>query len=344
MTVLTSNLKMGTHIGSGHFGDVFLANDPVHGEVAVKVIARDATESPEEWQKRKDNLLKEAQHLKKATHRNVVQVYHLGEHKDDAMLCVMEYCSGGSLQKPYDNGPISIDKVLRVATEITSGLQALHSREMLHRDIKPGNLLINSKGVAQLGDFGLVTDNLILGYGSQAGYADHIAPEVWAGNGTSAKTDIWALGMTLYRLLHGRQWYEQGSTPRTVVANGRYADSLVWLPHIPADWRRPIRKMLRDDPVQRHQTATDVFAALSSLPSQPSWLCVVGPTEVRWQRNSKTRKISVVWDISIPKKSKWKAWSEPLGSGINRTLGGSTKPLTRSAALKELTKFFESQT
>jgi serine/threonine protein kinase len=83
---------------------------------------------------------------------------------------------------------MALPGVKRTAKQVLHGLGALHHRGMIHRDIKPANILIDAQGVAQLGDFGLVTDDLVLGYGSQAGYSDHIAYEVWHGAGTSAKT------------------------------------------------------------------------------------------------------------------------------------------------------------
>lgn len=193
---------MGARISAGHFGEVFLAKDLVHGDVAVKVLERAATESAADWQLRRDGLVKEGQRLKQATHKNVVNVLHVLESEtSDAVHLVMEFCSGGSLQAPYEKGPMTLRHVRKVATDVCFGLQALHARGMLHRDIKPGNLLLNSSGITKLGDFGLVTDNIILGYASQAGYADHLAPEIWHGSGTSVVTDVWALGVTLYRLI-----------------------------------------------------------------------------------------------------------------------------------------------
>ena len=132
MTTLKSNLKLGKSIGSGHFGEVFLADDEVHGVVAVKVLERRPGETLIMWDTRKAGLLQEAQNLSKATHRNVVQVHHLVESEtSDAILYVMEYCSGGSLQNMFENGPLSLSNVRKIATEVSFGLQALHSRGML---------------------------------------------------------------------------------------------------------------------------------------------------------------------------------------------------------------------
>ena len=202
-------LQIGSKLGNGHFGVVYLGQDGVHGQVAVKVLARQPTDSAAKWHTLKTGFLAEAQNLSKANHRNVVQVYHIEELPDgNSIRFCMTYCPGGSLQSVYEAGPMTLAALRKAGTEVLMGLAALHARQMLHRDIKPGNILIDGSGVAQLGDFGFVTDELALGYGSQAGYGDHIAYEVWQGKGTSTKSDIWAFGMTMFRLIHGKEWHD----------------------------------------------------------------------------------------------------------------------------------------
>jgi serine/threonine-protein kinase len=230
-------------LASGHFGDVYMGADEIHGEVAVKIFHQAPQESDANWKLRRDSLLSEGQRLQQASHAHVVQVHQLlASPSADAVLLVMEFCSGGSLQRSFDLGPMTLNDVRRRATEITLGLRALHARGMLHRDIKPGNLLVDRRGTTKIGDFGLVTDNLILGYGSVAGYLDHLAPEVYHGLPTSIRTDIWALGTTIYRLLHGANWYAKSPPPHTLIPGGGFADKLRWLPHVPKPWRRFVRK------------------------------------------------------------------------------------------------------
>ena len=335
-------LNVGPKLGNGHFGEVFLGEDGVHGRVAVKVLSRKPEHDDDEWLAYKAGFLAEAQKLSKAGHRNVVQVFHIEELPDgNSIRFCMAFCPGGSLQSSFDVGPMPLLKLRKFATEVSLGLEALHARGMLHRDIKPGNILIDGNGVAQLGDFGLVTDDLILGYGSQAGYSDHIAHEVWLGNGTSTKTDIWALGMTLYRLLHGKAWYEESPPARYIVPDGGFANSLRWLPHIPKAWRRAIRKMLNDDPEHRYQTAGQVLNALSTLPT-PSWVVTVIPGLVRWEQTSGERLKVVEWIRHSARKHEWKVWSEPVGkAGRKMSLGGSNGLIGQTQAIRELETLFE---
>jgi serine/threonine protein kinase len=341
MPEFRSGLQVLNKIWNGYFGEVYLGQDEVHGRVAVKVLTRQPFHSDLEWDKHKAGFLKEAQHLSKATHRNVVQVHHITESTNGTSIRIcMAYCTRGSLQTIFENGPMTIADVRKVGTDVLLGLSALHARSMLHRDIKPGNILIDAAGVAQISDFGLVTDELLLGYGSQAGYCDHIAYEVWHGKGTSIKSDLWALGMTLFRLLHGKVWYEEAPKPTDVVSSGGFADRLEWLPHIPRTWRRVIRKMLNDAPAARYLSAGQTLEALSRLPATPVWLPAVTRDVVLWKQRSNGRLKLVEWKRHSPRKHEWTAWSEPLSAGRKMTLGRSHGIIGHGQVISELETYF----
>jgi serine/threonine protein kinase len=200
---------------------------------------------------------------------------------------------------------------------------------------------LNSRGEAQISDFGLVTDDLVFGYASQAGYSDHIAYEVWNGKGTSIKSDIWALGMTLYRMLHGKAWYEAAPRPRNVVKHGGFANTLRWLPHVPKPWRRVIRKMLNDDDGARYQNVAQALAGLSKVPVSPVWETSVTPDVVRWEQSKSARRVFVEWQQHSARQHEWRAWSEPTGAGRSRQLGHSGGMIGNAQAVKTLEAFFE---
>lgn len=341
MTDFVSGLKVGTKLGNGHFGEVFKGVDPAHGEVAVKILRREWHHDDDAWPAYKAGYLAEAQNLSKATHRNVVQVHHVVEASDgESVVICMAFCPGGSFQTLFENGPITLPAARKASTEVLMGLGAMHARGMIHRDIKPANILLNGRGEAQISDFGLVTDDLVLGYASQAGYSDHIAYEVWNGKGTSAKSDIWALGMTLYRLLHGKDWYEAAPKPQDVVKHGGFADTLKWLPHIPKSWRRVIRKMLNDDDSARYQSAAQALAGLASLPVAPVWVPTITREVAQWEQIKGTRRILVEWTRHSPRKHEWRAWSEPIGIGRNKYLDGSGGVIGGTQVVRELEAFF----
>lgn len=345
MPDFVSDLKIGAKIGSGHFGDVYGGVDPAHGDVAVKVLSRKAQDDDATWKTYKDNALSEAKHLSKATHPNVVKVHHVVEKDDgESVFICMEYCGGGSLEARFDAGPMNLADVKKATTEVLLGLSALHARKMIHRDIKPGNILLDGNGVAKLSDFGLVTDDLLQGYASHAGYLDHMAFELWNGEGTSIKSDIWALGMTVYRLLHGKAWYEAQQTPKYVIRDGSFAKSLKWLPHVPKGWRSLLRKMMNDDTTSRYQSAAQVLRSIANLSTFPTWETTVTPAQVRWTRTKGARRIIVEWDRHSARKHEWKAWSEPTGNGNVRTLGGSNGIVGSGKAVAELERFFATAT
>lgn len=343
MQFRSGNLKPVSRLGAGQFGIVYLAEDQLHGKVAVKLIKRRSTELDQQWQERKAELLFEGTRLKAAEHPNVVRVFDVRQTDDgNAVLLVMEYCSGGSCEQLYRAGPLPISKVQDLLMDTALGLKTVHARGMLHRDIKPANIMITAAGRAKLGDFGLVTEELVHGHPAAAGYLDHLAFEYFRNRKTSERTDIWAFGVTAYRLLHGRAFYESLPQPASSVPKGRFGATLPWLPHIPKSWRRSVRKSLNDDPSKRIESADEFFAELSKLPNAPSWDCDYSGPQVRWSRPHKERVWLVQWHRLSQRSHSWEAVSLPKsGQGPKRRLDNSSKErMNKREAQKELEQFF----
>lgn len=346
---ITSTLELGQKVGEGHFGEVFIAQDEVHGQVAVKVFKRMPNETTDEWDKRKSELLIEGQRLKDASHRNIVSVYHFGEAASgETVYLVLEYCNHGCLQKLGKNQPFEIGYLRKYLLDAAQGLSEIHSHEMLHRDIKPSNLLLH-KNTVKIGDFGLVTDNLLWGYASLAGYTEHLAKEVLEYQPTSFKSDIWAFGMTTYRLLVGEKFYQSSKVSKNstkvadTIMQGGYAKKLKWLPHIPQEWKRFVKKAMHDDTKLRIQTAYELQNELNKLPDRPNWACNVAENEIQWQLERNNRTINVVHKIHSPRRHEWIAKSKPLAGRAGRvtTLGASNGVISKSQVQNELTDFFK---
>ncbi|MBL8651214.1 MAG: serine/threonine protein kinase [Sphingopyxis sp.] len=341
MPNLISGLQVDHKLGAGAFGEVLLGQDEAQGQVAVKRLIRKADWDDVKWKAWKAAFLAEAQNLSRAAHDHVVKVHHIVAADDDeSVLICMAFCPGGSLQIPYERGPLTIPAVRKIGTDVLLGLSALHARKLIHRDIKPANILLDARGNALIGDFGLVTDEIAFGYASGAGYYDHIAYEIWQGKGTSVRSDIWALGATLFRLLHGKRWYEEMPEPKNIIAHGGFADGLKWLPHIPKRWRRVLRQMMEDDTSKRYQSADQAMGAIASLPVIPAWQAEVEPDKVRWELVSNGRLNVVEWK-SAPRQNEWVAWSEPANGarGRKRTLGGSNGVVPSKQAISELERY-----
>ncbi|HRY49074.1 MAG TPA: serine/threonine-protein kinase [Candidatus Paceibacterota bacterium] len=344
-----SQLQLGARIGGGQFGDVFEGQDPVHAKVAIKVLKQNTGESTADWAKRSEGLLKEAQRLKAAAHPNVVQVLHIvKDSTNDVLHLVAEYCDGGSVEFDYRNGPLTLQSVRKIITDACRGLEQIHSCGMIHRDIKPGNILRHGNNY-KISDFGLVSDNLILGYASGDGYICHLAPEVFPNTVTgipgitSRKTDVWAMGMTVYRLINGHNFYLHyltGKDVRHLITNGGFSRSLDWLPHVPDAWRKFVRKAMHDDTAQRFQTALAMVQGLAQLPITPAWICQYTANEITWTLNEGARTVAVVWKIHSPRRHEWYAMRTG-GGKRNMSAGGVPgKILTSTAARTELEDFF----
>lgn len=339
---LLAKFQFGSMLGKGFYGEVYEATTELPGKVAVKKFMKEAGQSDADWSQKKQDLLEEGIRLKDAKHTHVVEVHQIFHNPgDDAVYLVMEHCANGSVETEFENGPMTLDRVRSVLHDVALGLHAIHARGMLHRDIKPANILLGANGRAKLGDFGWSTIDIQHGYAAGGGYLDHLAPEVHHSKITSIRTDIWALGMTAYRLLHGAELYNQLPPPRFIIPNGGFAASLPWLPHIPDGWRRFVRHLMNDDPNARCQDALAVVKSLNRLLVKPEWTCKYGTTQIVWETQKKERRIEVIWQRPSPRKNEWSAMSHPVGNGKVRRIGGSTSPIGRKTAEKELQKFFK---
>lgn len=359
MSNALTSINFTNRLGAGAFGEVWRAQVAPHGLVAVKrvdCIKMGSMLSVTDWTTLVPHVRAEADKLRKAEHPHVVRVHSVHDDASNAheILIVTELCDG-SLEALAKAGPLPLSDVKRYARDALAGLEALHLRGMVHRDIKPGNILVVGDS-AKLADFGLVEDNLVAGYASQQGYLDHVAPEYFISQKMSAKTDIWAMGLTLFRLLNGEPWYRevQGrwgidwSDPsaarqaiEALVTARTFAARLPWLPHIPDAWRRVVRQAVHHDPARRFGNGGQMLTAVAKLPGSPSWTCSWSSTSVEWTRPYGGREEVVVWTrgsthdfIAFTRDPSGNAGRYTLDSG-----GG----LSEKAVMRALQAFFETR-
>mgnify|MGYP001204052963 CR=1 FL=1 len=208
-------------LGQGGFGIVYKAEDLTLGRmVALKVLHPQLTIDPRFI----ENFKHEARHMAKVSHANVVSIYEIGE-VEGRIFIAMQYLPGGNLeQKIKNNGPIPFPKALEVARQIAKGLEAGHRKNMIHRDVKPANILFDEDGDALIGDFGVAHTVQLSSMGTMSqtgvgvGTLNYRPPELW--NGTpppSQATDQYSLACVFYEMLSGKQLFDGDTTEQVLV-------------------------------------------------------------------------------------------------------------------------------
>ena len=204
-TRLRGRYEIRREIGRGGWSIVYQANDhDVGAEVAVKLLVP----PPATAHLARERLRREVQAVRGFSHPNIVAVYDLLDEGAWSFV-VMEYVPGGDLHlRVRDRGPLSSEDAVRIGRDVAAALGAAHRHGILHRDVKPQNILLESDGRARLTDFGSARLDGQLGItatGALAGTLAYAAPEVLAGRRGDARSDIYALGITLYYALTGEQ-------------------------------------------------------------------------------------------------------------------------------------------
>jgi len=255
-TVGEGRYRLGDTIGYGGMATVYQAEDSRLGRtVAVKVLADNLAADP----KFRERFLREARLAARLGHRNVVHVFDVGE-ADDRPFIVMEYVDGGTLADVLARGPMPPARLTDMARQVAEGLAHAHAAGLVHRDIKPGNLLLAQDGTVKIGDFGIAraADSATLTRtGAVIGTAAYLSPEQAAGLSTTAATDIYAFGVVLYEALTGRR------LPAGTVA------PVPGLEGAPQPLRGIIDRAVAEDPAAR-PAAADVAAALGGTADLPA--------------------------------------------------------------------------
>ncbi|MEE6261484.1 protein kinase domain-containing protein [Plantactinospora sonchi] len=257
-------------VGSGGMGRVWLATDEMlRRPVAMKQVVPPEWMTPDERVELSVRTLREARTAARLNHPNVVRVYDV-VHSADSPWIVMEYVPSRSVQQVLDSdGPLPPRRTAEVGLAVLAALRAAHASGVLHRDVKPHNVLIADDGRVVLTDFGLATvdggDGALTRDGVVLGSPQYVSPERAADGSSTVESDLWSLGATLYAAVEGRSPYHRPTTMATLTA-------LAVAPPDPTTRAGPLRPvlagLLRRDPRQR-LTADEVERLLHRIVDPP---------------------------------------------------------------------------
>ena len=297
-------------IGNGGMAIVYKAKDHVlNRDVAVKVL-RDEYTTDSDFIKRFNT---EAQSAANLQHPNIVAIYDVGhEEENNLYYIVMELIKGKTLKQIINkDGVISWKWAVNIAIQIASALEVAHKNGIVHRDIKPHNIMITEDGVAKVTDFGIakaVSNSTITSFGTTIGSVHYFSPEQAKGSITDAKSDLYSLGVVMYEMVTGTVPFD-ADTPVSVALMHIQEEPIPPIeknPEIPSAVNDIIMKAMRKDPLERYQSATEMLADLSKALKDPEGDFVI----VENKDGAYTRIMNSVSDKDVKKSKKQSFFKE----------------------------------
>ncbi|MGZ6142520.1 MAG: serine/threonine protein kinase [Myxococcales bacterium] len=253
-------------LGAGGMGAVYRATDPaLHRYVAIKVLTQRDPRYVERFRR-------EAQVLAKIGHPSIIQIYEIvgGDGDGADPYIVMEYFEGRALDALVKDGPLAAAQVVSLLRQCAEGLRKAHASNVIHRDIKPGNIMLSAAGEVKILDFGIaklhdaktdLTGQTVLGT------PYYMSPEQATGYAIDARSDIYSLGITAFQLLTGRKPFEAKSKVDVMLAQVKTPLPSI-LSYVPCDERvvHIVERMCAKKQEERFQTCEELIDALDSLP------------------------------------------------------------------------------
>lgn len=258
-------------IGEGGMATVYKARcNILKRYVAVKVL-REEFKTDEEFIRRFNT---EAQAAASLTHPNIVSIFDVG-HEDNIYYIVMELVQGKTLKEIInEDGVLPWKWSVNIAIQVASALETAHKNNIVHRDIKPHNIIITEDGIAKVTDFGIakaVSNSTITAFGTTIGSVHYFSPEHARGGYTDAKSDIYSLGVVMYEMLTGRVPFD-ADTPVSIALKHmqeKPVEPMKLNPSIPFAINKIIMKAMEKEPSLRYQNATEMLKDLSMALKDP---------------------------------------------------------------------------
>jgi serine/threonine protein kinase/tetratricopeptide (TPR) repeat protein len=292
-------------LGQGGMGEVYLAEDERLGRtVALKVLNSESAADATGLRR----FLREARTAASLSHPNIVSVYEIGE-EEGVHFIAMEYVKGGTLREQIAAGPLEIEVAVSIGRQIANALNAAHAAGVVHRDVKPENILLAEDRHVKVLDFGIavqhstdthaadeLTRTQLTAQGNVVGTLKYISPEQLRGQPADVRSDVFALGVVLYEMLAGRRPFEGAtgldymtrvmSDPPDALARFNYS--------VPPALERIVLKCLEKNPDWRYQSAREVGIDLAALERNP-------------ETSTATRTLTQI-AIPLRPRSRWTLW------------------------------------
>lgn len=261
-------------IGEGGMGEVYSALDlELDRNVAIKLLPNEFTADEE----RRSRFRQEAKVVSALNHPNVITIYEIGEN-DFGHFLATEFVEGRTLREIIKRESLTLARILRIMEQAANALVAAHQEHIVHRDVKPENIMVRRDGIVKVLDFGLAkpvtgfrnsgdsADNKTVP-GTVMGSARYMSPEQARGLEVDERTDIWSLGVVLYELLVGKAPFDGETTADTLAAVIYHEPEPVstLLPNAPVELQRILRKALQKDREERYQNVKDLALDIKDL-------------------------------------------------------------------------------
>jgi eukaryotic-like serine/threonine-protein kinase len=283
-------------LGYGGMGVVLLAHDPrLDRHVALKLLPPhlrlDATA--------RARFEDEARAASALDHPNIVTVYEIGETEHDQLFIAMAFCAGETLRSELRAGAQPVARAVALATQIADALGAAHGRGIVHRDVKPANIIVTPDAVARLLDFGVakIAGSALTHTALTPGTVAYMSPEQTRGDAVDARADVWALGVVLHELLTGRRPFEAADEQAMIDAIRNVEPEPVagLRPDMPPGLCRIVERCLSKDPAHRPADGAAVAAALRAVTAETAAAALPPPT----RRAVRRRRVLLVTGAAV---------------------------------------------
>jgi serine/threonine protein kinase len=264
-TLTIGRYEIANELGQGGMAGVFLARDPyMHRQVAIKVLSYQLTAD----EMVRDYFQREAEAIAALEHPCIVPVFDFGWHGQQPYI-VMRYMAGGSLEDRLQQAELPLRELDEVISRVADGLDAAHKRGIIHRDVKPSNILYDSEGLPHLSDFGLAkfldrpTEEGVMLIGTP----EYMSPEQVRDESLDGRSDVYALGVVLYQALGGQVPFAAQSSMQTARAHlvEPVPQILTIRPDLNAAWGEIISKAMAKAPGDRYTSAGELAAEVSDV-------------------------------------------------------------------------------